>query len=155
MKSKHAHGLSRRRLLQAGASTVLISMLPSKASATPEEMQVAIREMFGDRPINEGRVDLKLPPLAENGHSVPLSVSVQSPMTEDDHVKRIVIFSPVNPISKIISFNLGPRSGKAEVSTRVRLGGTQQVRAVAEMSDGSLWIGTATTLVTLAACILG
>ena len=155
MMELRAHSLDRRRFLQAGAGAVLIATLPGTAAATPDEMKYAMKELFGDRPINEGRVTLKLPPLAENGYSVPLSVSVDSPMTMDDHVKRIVIFSPVNPIPKIVTFNLGPRSGKADVSTRVRLGGTQQVRAVAEMSDGTLWIGTATTLVTLAACVLG
>ena len=154
MSNTGGRALSRRRLLQASASAVFVSMIPGNASATVEEMQAAIRNVFGDRPINEGRVNLELPPLAENGYSVPLSVSVESPMTSEDYVKRVVVFSPLNPIAQIVSFNLGPRAGKAEVSTRVRLGGTQQVRAIAEMSDGSLWIGTATTLVTLAACVL-
>ena len=146
--------MNRRRLMQLGAGAVFVSAIPVTASATPEDMQTAIREHFGDRPINEGRVNLDLPPLAENGYSVPLTVSVESPMTRDDYVKQVAVFSPVNPIPKITTFYLGPRSGKAEVSTRVRLGGTQTVRAVAELSDNSLWIGTATTLVTLAACVL-
>ena len=155
MEDLDTHVINRRRMLQVAAGAVFISVIPDNASASADDMNAAIREEFGDREINEGRVNLDLPPLAENGYSVPLSVSVESPMTDSDYVSRIVIFSPANPIAKIVSFNLTPRSGSAKVSTRIRLGGTQTVRAVAEMSDGSLWIGKATTLVTLAACALG
>lgn len=146
--------MDRRRLLQMGAGAVLISTLPQLAYATPEDMASTIREVFGDRPMTEDRVSLKLPPLAENGYSVSLSVSVDSPMTDDDFVKRIVILSPQNPIPHMATFHLGPRAGKAEVETRVRLGGTQTIRAIAEMNDETLWIGTARTIVTLAACVL-
>ena len=154
MTDVKALGIDRRRLLQLSTGAAVAALVPAAASATTDDMNAAIRQVFGDRPINEGRVTLSLPPLAENGYSVPLSVSVESPMTPEDHVKHIAIFSPVNPIAHMASFHLGPHSGKAELSTRVRLGGTQRVRAIAEMSDGTLWMGTASTLVTLAACVL-
>ena len=154
MTDVKALGIDRRRVLQLSTGAAVAALVPAAASATTDDMNAAIRQVFGDRPINEGRVTLSLPPLAENGYSVPLSVSVESPMTPEDHVKHIAIFSPVNPIAHMASFHLGPHSGKAELSTRVRLGGTQKVRAIAEMSDGTLWMGTASTLVTLAACVL-
>ena len=154
MTDVKALGIDRRRVLQLSTGAAVAALVPAAASATTDDMNAAIRQVFGDRPINEGRVTLSLPPLAENGYSVPLSVLVESLMTPEDHVKHIAIFSPVNPIAHMASFHLGPHSGKAELSTRVRLGGTQKVRAIAEMSDGTLWMGTASTLVTLAACVL-
>lgn len=144
----------RRQLLKWGAGAVLVSAMPVRAHATPDEMAAAREALFGDRPINEGRVNLKLPPISENGYSVPLRVSVESPMTPDDYVKQIAVFSPKNPLPDIARFHLGPQSGRAEVSTRIRLAGTQKLQAVAEMSDGSLWAGTAETVVTLAACVI-
>lgn len=144
----------RRQLLKWGAGAVLVSALPMPAHATPEEMVAARDALFEGRPINEGRVSMKLPPISENGYSVPLSISVDSPMTPDDYVKQIAVFSPKNPLPDIARFHLGPHSGRAEVSTRIRLAGTQKLQAVAEMSDGSLWAGTAETVVTLAACVI-
>ncbi|MCA8899399.1 MAG: sulfur oxidation protein SoxY [Rhodobiaceae bacterium] len=146
---------NRRTLLGAAGGTALAAVLPPMAEATPEEADAAIREMFGDKPINEGRVWVKLPPIAENGNSVAIDITVDSPMSDDDHVRRIGIFSPRNPIATIAEFRLGPHAGRAQVSTRVRLAGTQTLRVIAEMSDGTLWAGKATTYVTLAACVIG
>lgn len=155
-KSIHSapSGIDRRTLLKMGAGAVLISATPLPAFATPEAMRQAQIALFGDKPIREGRVALKMPTIAENGFSVALSVDVDSPMTEADYVKQIAIFSSRNPISELGRFELGPRAGKAAVSTRIRLSGTQTVHAVAEMSDGTLWSGSAETVVTLAACVI-
>ena len=146
--------LSRRQMLGAGLSTVLIASTPLTASATPADMLEAQKALFGDRPIQDGRVFLKLPPISENGFSVPLSVSVDSPMTDSDYVKQIAVFSPRNPLADIMQVKLGPQAGRADFSTRIRLSGTQAVTAVAEMSDGSLWSGAKETVVTLAACVV-
>lgn len=147
--------LTRRSLLAGAGAGALALALPFPALGEAEDADRAIREMFGEGALNEGRVTVKLPPIAENGNSVPITVSVDSPMSETDHVTRLGIFSPRNPIAGIARFELGPRAGKAEISTRMRMAGTQRVRAVAEMSDGSLWIGSASTVVTLAACVIG
>ena len=145
---------TRRQLLTASGGAVLIAAAPLKALAAEADLLRARTELFGDRPISEGRVTVKLPPIAENGHSVPLTVSVESPMTEDDYVKQIAILSPRNPLPLIAQFHLTPLSGKAEVSSRIRMSGTQAIQAVAEMSDGSLWSGSMETVVTLAACVV-
>ena len=100
-----------------------------------------------------GRVKLELPVLADNGNSVPMKVSVESPMTEADHVKVIRLLSERNPERQMAVFHLGPRSGAAEVTSRVRLAGSQTVTAIAEMSDGSQWMDTAHVQVTLSACV--
>ena len=147
--------LTRRAILASTAAAAVAAFLTPAAYAAPEDADQAIRDIFGDRPINEGRVFVSLPPIAENGNSVPVGVTVNSPMSEDDYVKQIVILSPRNPIATIARFQLAPHAGRADISTRVRMAGTQTLRVVAEMSDGTLWSGTGSTYVTLAACIIG
>ncbi len=100
-----------------------------------------------------GRIKLDLPPLVENGNAVPLAVSVESPMTVKDHVKAIHIFTEKNPQPNVASFHIGPRAGKANVSTRIRLADTQQVIAIAAMSDGSFWTDSVEVVITLSACM--
>lgn len=146
--------LSRRGFIAGSGSAVAIAASPGLARAAEADLRRARAELFGDRPIQEGRVSVTLPPIAENGHSVPLKVQVDSPMTEADHVRRIAILSPRNPLPTIAQFHFTPRSGKAEVSTRIRMAGTQAIQVVAEMSDGSLWSGSMETVVTLAACVV-
>ena len=102
-----------------------------------------------------GRVKLELPVLADNGNSVPMKVSVQSPMSAADHVKTIRLISERNPEREMAVFHLGPRAGVAEISSRVRLAGSQTVTAIAEMSDGSQWMDSADVVVTLSACLDG
>ncbi len=116
-------------------------------------MPDVIRKVVGASPINKGKVKLGLPPLVENGNLVPLTVSVESPMTEAAHVKTIYVFTERNPQPEVISFHLGPRAGRANVATRARLADTQTVVAIAELSDGSFWSASAHVIVTLAACL--
>ena len=132
--------------------------LPASAQAqvqsfVPGQMEAAIRKVLGEAPIRKGKVTLDLPPLVENGNVVPMSVSVDSPMTKENFVKAIHVFNEKNPQPNVISAQLGPRAGKAVVTTRVRLAGTQKLTAIAEMSDGSYWSDTQEVIVTLAACL--
>jgi len=94
-----------------------------------------------------------VPALVENGNTVSLVVVVDSPMTASDYVKTIHIFNEKNPQPNVISVHLGPRAGKAKISTRFRLADTQTVTAIAEMSDGTFWSATAEVIVTMAACV--
>ena len=146
---------SRREFLQTAAAGlglgVVITVTP--AHATPQEMQEAIRKVIGTARVTKGRVKLDLPPLSENGNTVPLTVSIESPMTPADHVRAIHVFTELNPQPDVASFRFGPRAGRAQVSTRIRLANTQTVTAIAELSDGSLWSATASVVVTLAACL--
>lgn len=122
------------------------------ASATPASMAAAIREAIGEAQVRPGKVKLDLPPLVENGNTVPLTVAVDSPMTAASHVKRLHIFNEKNPEPNIVTFHLGPRAGRASVSTRIRLADTQTVVAIAELSDGSFWSDSVDVIVTIAAC---
>jgi sulfur-oxidizing protein SoxY len=144
-------------LLAAGGAAAglglgaVIKVAPARA--TPGEMQDAIRQVVGSSRVTQGRVRLELPPLSENGNTVPLTVEVESPMTPADHVRAIHVFTELNPQPNVVSMRLGPRAGLARVSTRIRLANTQSVFAIAELSDGSFWSASATVVVTLAACL--
>ena len=122
------------------------------ARATPAAMQDAIRRLTGGAAMAQGKVRLEVPPLIENGNSVVLSVSVDSPMTAAEHVKAIHIFAPQNPLPNMLSAYLGPRSGRARITTRVRVADSQTLLAVAQLSDGSCWSDSVAVVVTLAAC---
>jgi sulfur-oxidizing protein SoxY len=142
----------RRQVLAAGLAGLVALSLPRRALARPS-LEEAIKAFTGGADVLDGRVRLELPPLVENGNAVGITVSVESPMTAEDHVRRIGIFNEKNPEANVIVFHLGPRTGRAEVSTRIRLATSQVVVAVAEMSDGSFWSSRASAIVTLAACI--
>jgi sulfur-oxidizing protein SoxY len=148
---------TRRRFLRLAGSAAAVGALPlaisvRPAEATPEMMATAIRAVTGGAPVQAGRVKLDIPPLVENGNSVPMMVSVTSPMTSSDYVKSIHVFNEKNPQPNLGNFYLGPRTGRAQVSTRVRLADSQKITAIARLSDGSFWSATADVVVTLAAC---
>src|SRR5262245_13100072 len=149
MRSSH---LSRRGALVAGGGA-LAALVVRPAQATTQTMQTAIREFSGGAAITQGRVTMDIPPLVENGNSVPLTITVDSPMTETDFVKTIAVFNERNPQPNIGIFHLNAHSGRAFVSTRIRLGDSQTIIAVAQMSDGSLWSGSVELIVTLPACV--
>ncbi len=142
-------------LIAAGglAGGLKMAAVAGPAQATPAEMQDAIRKVVGGAPVRSGRVKLYVPPLIDNGNAVALSVVVESPMTPADHVKAIHVFTEKNPQPNVVSAHLGPRSGRALMSTRVRLADTQTVIAIAELSDGSFWSHSVSVVVTLSACL--
>ena len=147
--------MDRRRFLAGtAATTVAVVVVPlAPATATPDAMAEAIRKVVGTATPTEGRVKLDVPPLVENGSTVPLTVSVDSPMTEADHVRAIHVFNEKNPQPNVFSARLGARSGKAIVGTRIKLGDSQRIVAIAETSDGKFWSAGADVIVTLAACL--
>lgn len=144
---------SRREVLVLGACALATSSLP--AGATPAQRDEAIRHFTRGAEAREGRVTLDLPALVENGNAAPLTVTVESPMTEADHVRRIAVFNEANPQPHVIEAKLGPRAGRARLATRIRLANSQRIVALAELSDGTFWRGSADVIVTLAACVEG
>jgi sulfur-oxidizing protein SoxY len=151
---------TRRRFLidtaaLAGAAGIWLPLATGPASATPASMRAAIRKVVGETPITKGRVKIDLPPLIENGNAVSLTVAVESPMSVEDHVKAIHVFTEKNPQPNVISVQLGPCAGRATFSSRIRLADSQKVIAIAQMSDGSFWSDEIEVIVTLAACLEG
>lgn len=141
---------SRRSFIVALGSVSIVPWL--NAQATTSEAVETIKKIVGQADPRVGRVTLEIAPLVENGNLVPMTVSVESPMTSTDYVKAIHIISEKNPLPNIVSFNFGARAGRAQVSTRIRLLTSQRLWAIAEMNDGSFWQGHADSVVTLAAC---
>lgn len=144
----------RRNVIKSGLAIGLAASLPTPVMATTDLMETSIVNTFGKRPVVSDKIKLKIPPISENGYSVLVDIDVESAMTETDYVKRIAVFSERNPVPLLAIYTLSPRSGRARVSSRVRLGGTQNVYAIAEMSDGRLIYTSAKTLVTIAACVV-
>ncbi len=154
MSLSHTLRLSRRTLLrQLGATGVLVTLGPAGVWASKDMVQQAVRDRIGTREPQPHGVTLRLPKIAETGNSVPLTVTVDSPMTLDDHVLRLHVFVEGNPEPVAATYHFGARAGKAEISTRLRLARSQSVLALAEMSDGSVRSGAASILVTLGACV--
>jgi sulfur-oxidizing protein SoxY len=147
---------TRRRFLRLAGSTALLGAIPvvtlEPADATPAMLAAAIRNITSGAAVHSGKVRIEVPPLVENGNTVPLTVSVAHPMTSDDYVKSIHVFNEKNPQPNIGNFYLGPHAGRAQISTRIRLADTQKIVAIARLSDNTFWSATADVVVTLAAC---
>lgn len=147
---------TRRQFLGLAGGAAVLGAIPAvtlrPAEATPATLAAAIRNVVGAAVVRSGKVKLDVPPLVENGNMVPMTVSVASPMNPEDHVKSIHVFNEKNPQPNIGNFYLGPRAGRAQVSTRIRLADSQKIVAIAHLADGSFWSVSADVVVTLAAC---
>lgn len=146
----------RRLLLQAGTAGALGRILVRPASAQDAAaMAAAVTEFAQGQPVRKGRVKFEIASLVDNGNVVPIRITVDSPMTAADHVREIAVFNEKNPQKDVGRFTLGPRSGRADIATRMRLATSQKLIALARMSDGSVWSDTVDVVVVLAACIEG
>jgi sulfur-oxidizing protein SoxY len=143
----------RRLLLQAGAAAaVQVLVRPASAQEAPA-LATVVAQFVGPQKLREARVKLEIAQLVDNGNVVPVRVTVESPMTVDDHVTEIAIFNEKNPQREVARFQLGPRAGRADVATRIRLATSQQLVALARMNDGTVWADSADVIVVLAACL--
>lgn len=147
--------ITRRGFLLMGLSSTsaLAQLPPNIQEIRKAAFDEGIRKVVGNAEVRPGRVKLDVPPLIDNGNAVPLSVEVESPMTAADHVKSIHVFTERNPQPYVLTAHLGPRSGRARVSTRARIADTGTVMAIAQMSDGSFWSHSVRVIVTLSACL--
>ena len=139
-------------LSTAGAATAIVGS-PTPPQKPPDELANLVKAFTNGAAVLPGRVKLDISPLVDNGNSVPVTITVDSPMTASDYVKQIAMFNEKNPQHDVIRAELSPRSGKAALSTRIRLANSQKLVAVAQLSDNSWWSHTVEVLVTLAACI--
>lgn len=148
-----ARRLVQRRPLLLATLLPVLPVWPGQATATPEALAAAINAHTGGAPLRDGRIRIDIAELVENGNTVPLALQVDSPMTVADHVQTLAVFTEKNPQPEVAVFHFSPASGRARVSTRIRLATSQRLVAVARLSDGSHWRAQADVLVTLAACI--
>lgn len=151
-----ATGGRRRALRQAGALAA-VTLLPGvlRAQDLAPPLRAAMQGFLAGATARPGRVSIEIAELVENGNAVPVTLRVQSPMTAADHVSAIALFTERNPQPDVAWFHLGPRNGRAEVGTRIRLATSQKLIALARLSDGSCWSAAVDVVVTIAACIEG
>lgn len=155
MEKTRIEVLNRRHFLLLSGATTMAALLalPGHAGATAEQAMEAMKAVIGDaQPADGSMIKLELPEIAENGNTVPIKVSVDSPMTDADHVRAVHLFSEGNPAPEIASYKFSTKSGKAEASSRIRLAKTQNVVAVAEMSDGKFYMTKTQVKVTIGGC---
>jgi sulfur-oxidizing protein SoxY len=147
---------TRRQFLGLAGSAAALGAIPivtlRPAEATPATLAAAIQTVTNGAAVRTGKVKLDVPPLVENGNTVPMTVSVSNPMTPDDHVKSIHVFNEKNPQPNVGNFYLGPHAGRAQIATRIRLADSQKIVAIARLSDDSFWSASVDVVVTLAAC---
>ena len=138
--------------LGAGAMTVAVLGVSSGPALAKNDAEEAIKKFTGGKTPVQGKIKLDLPEIAENGNTVPMTVTVESPMTEQSHVTDVLIVADENPRSGVVTFHFSPASGVAEANTRIRLAATQDVIAVAKMNDGSFFVGSKQVKVTIGGC---
>jgi len=147
--------LTRRGALALGAGAAVFAVVGGRvgsAWAGTEDTEKAVMEFTGGAKPASGRITLDAPEIAENGNTVPISVSVESPMTDDDYVASVLILAEGNPNPDVATLHFTPLSGAAEATTRMRLAKTQNVIAVAKMSDGSVFMDKKEVKVTIGGC---
>lgn len=145
--------IGRREVVTVALVSLVLSILGIRsAQATPQSVQTAINKLIGRQTARTGKIFFDLPPVAEDGNNVLIGLSAESPMTDNDYVKTISLFAEQNPNPRVATFHFSPLSGKAEVITRIRLAGSQKLIAVAEMSDGSMYIAKKGINVTIGGC---
>jgi len=144
---------SRRQVLAMSIGAVAAaSWIGGVVPAAANDAQDLIKKFTGGKPVTSGKVKLDLPEIAENGNTVPMTVAVESPMTEQSHVTDVMVVADGNPRGGVVTFHFTPMSGVAEANTRIRLAKTQTVSAIAKMNDGTFYIGTKDVKVTIGGC---
>jgi sulfur-oxidizing protein SoxY len=147
--------ISRAELLAAAAAgglgAVFVSLVPMSAEATPEDVKTWLQKTLPGT-YQQGKITISAPPIAENGNTVPIGISVDSPMTDQSYVKTIALAADGNPLPGVAVIHLTPANGQANVNFRIRLAQTQSIHAVAEMSDGSLYTASQVIKVTIGGC---
>jgi|SRR3954454_941042 sulfur-oxidizing protein SoxY len=145
-------GFSRRQVLVGSAGALAIATLGATPAGAANNAQDLIKAFTGGNAATEGKVKLDLPEIAENGNTVPMTISVESPMTEQSHVTEVLVVGDGNPNAGMVTFHFSPLSGVAEANTRIRLAATQNIIAVAKMNDGSFVMGAKQVKVTIGGC---
>lgn len=152
MKLKSVAKTRREALALTGIAALATLIAPRISIADEQAVAAEIKKLYGDKKLESGKIKLDVPEIAENGLVVPVTVDVESPMTEQDYVKAVHVFADGNPLPGIVSYKFTPACGKASASTRMRLAQTQNVVCIAEMSNGNLHMAKANVKVTIGGC---
>ncbi len=143
---------NRRQAMAIGAGTIVATIIGPSIAFAANDSDDLIKKFTGGKTAAEGRVKLDLPEIAENGNTVPMTVMVESPMTEQSYVAAVLVIADGNPRGGVATFHFSPASGVAEANTRIRLATTQNIIAVAKMNDGSFFTASKQVKVTIGGC---
>lgn len=143
----------RRLLLQAGAAAAVQVLVRPASAEDAAALATLVAQFAGAQKVRPGRVKLDIAQMVDNGNVVPTRITVDSPMSAAEHVTEIALFNEKNPQREVLRVQLGPRAGRADVATRIRLATSQQLVALARMNDGSVWSGSVDVIVITAACL--
>jgi sulfur-oxidizing protein SoxY len=149
---RYGERMTTRRDILLGAGSAALALAAGAAGATPQEAAAAVEKFTGGKPATTGKISIDLPEIAENGNTVPLAITVESPMTAADHVSEILVVAEANPLPRLATFHLGPMAGRAAVATRIRLAATENVIVVAKTSKGELLMERRPVKVTIGGC---
>ncbi len=153
IEMKPVHRRDMIKIVGAGAITgVVASLLPNLAQADAASAAAAVKKAAGGKSPASGKITLDLPQIAENGNTVPIGFEVESPMSDSNYVKTVHVFADKNPSPDVAVFHFTPGCGRAKCSTRMRMAKTQNVIAVAEMNDGSVYMAKSEVKVTIGGC---
>jgi len=144
--------LNRRQVLGAGAGALAVVSFGIAPAQAANNAQDLIKAFTGGKTPTEGKVKFDLPEIAENGNTVPMTVTVESPMTEQSYVSEVLVLADGNPNAGVATFHFSPLSGIAEANTRIRLAASQNIIAVGKMNDGSFVMGSKNVKVTIGGC---
>ena len=145
--------ISRRQALALGAGSVALTVMgPGALHAAPKDAEAEILKFTGGKTPDKGKIAIELPEIAENGNTVPLTFTVDSPMTEQDHITDVLVLADGNPRPGVATFHFSPLSGKAEASTRIRLATTQNIVVVAKTKSGQFITEQKLVKVTIGGC---
>lgn len=145
-------GINRRQVLAGSAGALAVVAFGVTPVHAANNAQDLLKAFTGGKPAVEGKVKLDLPEIAENGNTVPMTVTVESPMSEQSHVTEVLVLADGNPNAGVATFHFSPASGVAEANTRIRLAATQNIIAVAKMNDGSFQMASKQVKVTIGGC---
>ena len=155
-KTLETHRIGRRDLMAMfGVGVVAamgVTMISNDAMADTKSVMDAIKKVTNGKDTGSGKITLDFPQIAENGNTVPIAIEVASPMSDADYVKKLHVWAEKNPSPEVASFAFTPASGRAKIATRIRMAKTQNIVAVAEMSDGSFQMAKAEIKVTIGGC---
>jgi sulfur-oxidizing protein SoxY len=151
-KRKMPWNLHRRRALTIGVGAISAAWGGFPAFAAKNDSDELIKKFTGGKTPTEGRVRLDLPEIAENGNTVPMTVSVESPMTEQSYASDVLVVADGNPRGGVVTFHFSPAAGVAEANVRIRLAESQKIIAVARMNDGSFFTASKAVKVTIGGC---
>jgi sulfur-oxidizing protein SoxY len=143
---------NRREALAISAGAAGAAMLGVPSAYAANDSEETIKKFTGGKTPAEGKVKLDMPEIAENGNTVPMTVTVESPMTAQSHVTDVLVVADGNPRSGVATFHFSPASGVAEANTRIRLAASQNIIAIAKMNDGSFFTTSKQVKVTIGGC---